>query len=135
MTRQEMHTEIEEAFGFIPDWLNGMPDAVLDQYWPNHVWVCSDSELSGKEKALIAFGAAAALHCEYRTSFHTAQLRLAGMDDEQMKEAGWVVQNVMGASGYFYGIGYDKKKFDQELERLVEFRKNSHSVSTAESMK
>ncbi len=38
-----------------------MPDAVLEQYWANHVWVCSDSALSGRDKALIAFGAAGGL--------------------------------------------------------------------------
>lgn len=126
MTRKEILADIEQAFGFVPDWLNDMPDAVLEQYWTNHVWVCSDSALSGRDKALIAFGAAAAIHCGYRTPFHTAQLELGGMDDEQIKEAGWVVQNVMGASGYLHGIGYSEEKFEQELEALVEFRKKLH---------
>ena len=124
--RQEILADIEQAFGFIPAWLNDMPDAVLDQYWENHVWVCSDSALSGREKALIAFGAAAAIHCGYRTPFHTAQLALSGMDDEQIKEAGWVVQNATGASAYLHGVGYDQETFRQELDRLVEYRKNQH---------
>lgn len=125
-TRKEILTDIEGAFGFVPDWLNDMPDAVLEQYWNNHVWVCSDSALSGRDKALIAFGAAAAIHCGYRTPFHTAQMVLGGMDDEQIKEAGWVVQNVAGASGYLYGVGYSQKKFGQELDALVEYRKKLH---------
>ena len=125
-TRQEILTDIEGAFGFVPDWLDDMPDAVLEQYWDNHVWVCSDSALSGREKALIAFGAAAAIHCGYRTPFHTAQLALFGMNDEQIKEAGWVVQNVTGASAYLHGVRYNQETFGQELDALVEFRKKSH---------
>jgi AhpD family alkylhydroperoxidase len=124
--RQEILGEIEEAFGFVPGWLSGMPDAVLEQYWTNHVWVCSDSALSGREKALIAFGAAAAIHCGYRTPFHAAQLALFGLDAEQIQEAGWVAQSVTGASAYLYGVGYDQKTFGQELEAIAEFRKKAH---------
>jgi hypothetical protein len=32
MTRKEILADIEQAFGFVPDWLNDMPDAVLEQY-------------------------------------------------------------------------------------------------------
>jgi hypothetical protein len=38
MTRKEILADIEQAFGFVHDWLNDMPDAVLEQYWTNHVW-------------------------------------------------------------------------------------------------
>ncbi len=110
-TRQEILSEIEEAFGFVPGWLSDMPDAVLEQYWTNHVWVCNDSALSGREKTLIAFGAAAAIHCGYRTPFHAAQLALLGMDEEQIKEAGWVFQNVTGASAYLHGVRYEQETF------------------------
>ena len=103
-----------------------MPDKVLDLYWTNHVWVCSDTALSGRDKALIAFGAAATIHSGYRTPFHAAQLSLFDMNDEQIKEAGWVVQNVTGASAYLYGVRYNQDKFRQELDTLVEHRKKSH---------
>jgi len=128
MTRQETLSDIEQGFGFVPGWLNNMPNAVLEQYWTNHVWVCSDTALSGRDKALIAFGAAAAIKCEYRTPFHTAQLTLFGMDAEQIKEAGWVAQNVSGASTYLHGIRYNQETFMQELDTLVEFRKKSHKT-------
>jgi AhpD family alkylhydroperoxidase len=103
-----------------------MPDAVLDQYWANHAWVCSDTALSAREKALIALGAAAAIQCQYRTPFHTAQLKLFGLDTEQIKEAGWVAQNVAGASTYLHGVRYDSETFEKELDKLVEFRKGLH---------
>jgi hypothetical protein len=51
--------------------------------------------------------------------FHTAQLALNGMDEEQVKEAAWAVQSVAGASAYVYSVGYDKSKFKQELDRAV----------------
>ena len=123
-TRDDNLADIKEAFGFVPGWLAEMPDEVLDQYWTNHVWLCNDSALSAREKMLIAFGAAAAIHCVYRTPFHTAQLSLAGIQDEQLKEAGWVVQNVTGASAYLNGVGYDVTTFKNELDTLAEYRKH-----------
>jgi hypothetical protein len=65
MARQEILGQIEEAFGSVPGWCSGMPDAVLEQWWTTLGWVLSDSALSGRDKALVAFGAAAAIHCEY----------------------------------------------------------------------
>lgn len=123
-SRQENLASIEEAFGFIPRWLDDMPDDVLNQYWTNHLWMCSDTALSLREKALIAFGAATAIHCNYRTPFHIAQLQLTGATDEQLKEAAWLVQNVVGASAYLNGVRYDKEEFKDELNRLVEYITN-----------
>ena len=127
-TRQENLASIEEAFGFIPRWLDEMPDEVLDQYWKNHLWMCSDTALTLREKALIAFGAATAIHCNYRTPFHIAQLQLMGTTNEQLKEAAWLVQNVMGASAYLNGVRYDEEEFKDELDRLVEYLRSDQSV-------
>jgi hypothetical protein len=46
-------------------------------------------------------------------------LALNGFNDEQIREASWVVQSVAGASAYFYGTDYDQKKFRDELDRMV----------------
>ena len=65
MTRQEMLTQIEGAFGFVPDYFGTAPDGVLEQYWNLIQWVLSDTALSARDKALVAFGAATAIRCEY----------------------------------------------------------------------
>jgi AhpD family alkylhydroperoxidase len=125
MSRQEILGQIEQTFGMVPDFWGGAPDAVLEQWWSLIGWVTGDTVLSARDKALIAFGAAAAIHCEYCVPFHTAQLALGGMDDEQIKEASWVAQSVTGASAYLYGIGYSKEQFNQELDEMVEHLKKS----------
>ncbi len=45
--------------------MSGMPDAVLEQYWANLSWVLDDTEMAARDKALVAFGAASAIHCGY----------------------------------------------------------------------
>ncbi len=65
MSRQEIFGQITQAFGFVPDSFGQAPDAVLEQYWSLIGWVLSDTKLLARDKALVAFGAAAAIHCEY----------------------------------------------------------------------
>ncbi len=65
MKRQEILNQARELMGSVPGWLDSMPDTVLDQYWNSITWVLSDSKLSAREKALVAFGAASAVHCQY----------------------------------------------------------------------
>jgi hypothetical protein len=65
MSRQEILDQITQAFGIVPDSFGKAPDSVLEQYWSMISWVLSDTKLLARDKALIAFGAAAAIHCEY----------------------------------------------------------------------
>ena len=65
MGRQEILGQVEKAFGLVPDFVGEMPDAVLEQHWSLIGWVTGDTKLLARDKALVAFGAAAAIHCEY----------------------------------------------------------------------
>jgi alkylhydroperoxidase/carboxymuconolactone decarboxylase family protein YurZ len=65
MSRLETLDQVKQEFGLVPDWFKEMPEAALEQHWATLRWVLSDSELSAREKALVAFGAAAAIHCAY----------------------------------------------------------------------
>jgi len=65
MERSAILEQARQNFGLVPDWLAAMPDGVLQQYWTTLGWVTSDSGLKERDKILVAFGAAAALHCEY----------------------------------------------------------------------
>jgi hypothetical protein len=65
MSRQEILDQMEQTFGSVPDFWGGAPDGVLEQIWSSVSWVLGDTKLLARDKALIAFGAAAAIHCEY----------------------------------------------------------------------
>ena len=65
MGRQENLNQIRESFGLVPGIMEQMPDQVLDQYWTMLSWVLGDTQLSARDKALVAFGAASAIHCPY----------------------------------------------------------------------
>ncbi len=65
MARQDTLDQISKALGAVPEWLNVLPDHLLEHQWSLLAWALGDSELSAKEKALVSFGAAAAVHCPY----------------------------------------------------------------------
>ena len=65
MTRQEILNQAKQILGLVPEWLDGMPDAALQQFVDSLTWFRSETKLSGRDKALVAFGAASALHCPY----------------------------------------------------------------------
>ena len=125
MNRNKILSKLKETYGTIPDWLGGMPDPILEQFFALDNWINSDTKLSVRDKAMICYGAATAIHCEYWIPFHTAQFALFEMGEEHVKEASWVVLNVTGFSAYLYGIGYSKEKFLKELDAILEHVKNS----------
>ena len=65
MNRQEILGQIKQAYGFVPGFFAGAPDVVLEQWWNELGWLQSDTALSARDKVLVAFGAASAIHCEY----------------------------------------------------------------------
>jgi len=65
MTRREILNQAAKTLGSVPDWLASFPDPQLEHVWGLITWLLSDSKLKSREKALVAFGAAAAVHCPY----------------------------------------------------------------------
>ena len=65
MNKQEILDEMQEACGVVWDFTKKMPETILEQYWTMMRWVLKDTKLSSRDKALVAFGAAAAIHCPY----------------------------------------------------------------------
>ena len=65
MARRETLEQVEQNFGLVPDFMGDMPEPVLEQYWTTLNWVMSDTKLTARDKALVAFGAATAIHCGY----------------------------------------------------------------------
>jgi hypothetical protein len=66
MTRKEILDQISNTMGSVPGWLERLSDEQqLASVWGHTLWFLSDSKLTARDKALVAFGAAAATHCPY----------------------------------------------------------------------
>jgi hypothetical protein len=66
LERQAILDQISQTLGAVPGWLDSFPDPQLEHIWAMIRWVLSDdTKLSVRDKALVSFGAAAAVHCPY----------------------------------------------------------------------
>jgi AhpD family alkylhydroperoxidase len=119
MTRKEIYAQAEQMLGGVPGWLSETPDGAIEQFWATFTWLFSDTKLSGRDKALVALGAAVVLHCKYCIPFHTAQVAMHGIAGDQIKEASWAANSVAGFGSYLHGIGYDLDRFLKELDGAV----------------
>ena len=65
MARQDTLDQITVALGGVPGWLSSLPDSQLERQWALLAGSWSDSDLKARDKPLVSFGAAAAIHCPY----------------------------------------------------------------------
>jgi AhpD family alkylhydroperoxidase len=115
---------MEEYLGQVPDWMDIGAEPASDHTWGIfRDLVLGETELSGREKALIGLGAAAVLKCPYCTYFHKEEARLADVSDDELREA----VNVAGSTSYFstmlHGNEVDHDEFVTETDEIVEYIK------------
>ena len=65
MARQDVLNQITQVFGSVPGWLSSLPDPQSEYKWGQVAWFLGDSKLSARDKDLVGFGAATAVHCPY----------------------------------------------------------------------
>jgi AhpD family alkylhydroperoxidase len=122
MTREDTFKEIEQAFGFIPKWVEGMPDHLLFYEWGMYRdFMASDTTLPRKTKELIGLAVAGAMHCRYTSLFHMEAARTLGVTDDEMREALLMSGMTTGWSTYMNGLHYDYDLFKQEVGRIADY--------------
>lgn len=118
--RQAVYAEIEAAFGFVPGFLQTLPDASLAHEWRTLKSVQMDpGAIPNKYRELIGLAVAAARGCEYCTYFHTEFARLNGATDAEIEDAVHFAKSNMGWSTYLHGMQYDPETFRSEVDRIV----------------
>ena len=65
MQRKKILEQARESLGLVPGWLEQMPDEALQSFWETLTWLNRRTALTTREKVLVAFGAASAIHCDY----------------------------------------------------------------------
>ena len=65
MTKQDALNEIVQTLGAVPSWIQDLPEDLVEHQWGVTRWFLGDSALSARDKALAAYGAAAANQCRY----------------------------------------------------------------------
>ena len=114
--------EIQNTFGFVPDFIKGAPEALLPGFWASvtGLEMSPTTKLDGKTKELIGLAVAAQVPCEYCVYFHTEAARLNGATDEEIKEAVAMSGLTRMGSTILNGNQTDKAQFKRDVQRIVE---------------
>ena len=122
MTRKQAEKEIEEHFGFVPDFYGSIPDKALPAFWAiQRDLELSETALDNKTKELIGLAVAAQIKCQYCTYFHTRAAQAFGASNEEVREAIAMGGTVPLFSNSLNGMRYDFDSFKREVERVVEY--------------
>ena len=119
MSRKDIEADIVATLGQIPDFFASMPDSTLERHWQDFKeFQLGDTVLSAREKHLIGYAVAAAIHCPYCTYFHRAATQMMGTTDLQLEEAVCLASDTALYSIYLHSLGLDLDAFKKQTDEI-----------------
>jgi len=119
--------EIKRMFGFVPAFLNAVPDNALPGAWEEMktVQMNPSTALPPKIKELIGLAVSAQVPCKYCVYAHTQFAKLHGASDAEVKEAVMVAAQARHWSTMAQGLQMDLKLFRAEIAKVIAHAKQS----------
>jgi len=124
--RQDVYTEVKQALGLVPQWLEQMPEGAMQGFWAmaRDFWL-KETKIPNKYKELIGVAVSGATRCKYCALFHTEAARLFGATDEEVAEASMMGALTMCGSTFINAQQVDYEKFHQETRAIIAHVKRS----------
>lgn len=118
---QDLRNEIEEAWGFVPDWFKSLPPETMAAEWrllKNRE--IDDSPIPNKYRQLIGLATAAQMQCAYAVIYHTEVARLCGASDDEIEDAVSMAKHTSGWGTYLTGMHTDLEAFGREVREVCD---------------
>ncbi|MEY7851818.1 carboxymuconolactone decarboxylase family protein [Natrarchaeobius sp. A-rgal3] len=133
MVSTEMESEMEEYMGMVPSWIEALPEPSADHSWAIvRDLQFGETELTGREKALVGLGAAAAIQCPYCVHFHTEEAKLEEVTEEELSEAIGVSSDVRYFSTVLHGAEVDYDEFVDETAKIVDHVEDQQAAAASD---
>ena len=121
MSVAEVHADIRETLGLVPEFFEEVPDYLIETEWASFKnLVLAETAIPNKYKELIGLGVSGATRCRYCVYFHTESAKLFGATDEEINEAALIAKNTMGWSTYLNTRHFDYDRFTKEFDQIAE---------------
>ena len=122
MSRSDTEREIRETLGQVPSFFESMPDSTLENEWREFkVFQLTDTVLTAREKHLIGYAVAAAIHCPYCSYFHQSATAMMGTTTAQLEEANRMASDTAKYSTYLHGLQVDIGDFKKQTNEIGEY--------------
>ena len=122
MSRQETEREITEVLGQIPSFFTSMPDGTLERQWADFKeFQLGDTVLTAREKHLIGYAVASAIHCQYCTYFHRSATQMMGTTELQLEEAARMASETAMYSTLIHSQSTDLEEFKRSTDEIGDY--------------
>jgi AhpD family alkylhydroperoxidase len=113
--------DIQKTFGFVPAFLQKMPESLLPGAWEEMKGFQMNpaTALDGRTKELIGLAVAAQVPCRYCIVAHTEFAKLNGAGETEIGEAVAMAAITRHWSTFLNGIQTDDARFRAEITKLV----------------
>lgn len=118
---QQVLDDVQQTFGFVPQFLRSFPDALLPGFWASMKGFQANpnTNLDAKTKELIGLAVASQIPCHYCAYFHTAAARANGATDQEIKEAVGMAALTRMASTQLNGMQINEAQFKRDTDRIL----------------
>ncbi len=118
MNRQEVNREVEKMFGFVPGFINEVPDRHIGPLWESmRMLQLEEGQIPAKYQQLIMLAVSTYAKCKYCTDFHTEVARTVGATREEIAETALLVGHTAQWSNMLGGVQYDFEQFKREVRK------------------
>jgi AhpD family alkylhydroperoxidase len=113
--------DIEQGFGFVPDFIKKYPQASLAGAWREmrDVEMNPTTALSGKYKTLIGIAVAAQIPCRYCLIADTEFAKLEGATEQEISEAVAMGAYVRHWATLLEGLNVDESTYKRDFDRIA----------------
>jgi AhpD family alkylhydroperoxidase len=120
MENHGVHREIEETFGFVPQFLKSVPESILREEWNLLKKLEIDQiPIPDKYRDLIGLAVSSAIKCPYCAYLYKESLKYDGVSEEEMGYALSLAKSTTGWSSFLHGKQLDMDEFEKETSRMI----------------
>ncbi len=119
--KNELWQEIEQTWGFVPEWFKSLPQETMAAEWSllrNRE--IDESPIPNKGRQLIGIAVAAQMQCSYSVAYHTEVARLCGATPEEIEDAVLMAKHTAGWGTYLRGTQADLENFKREVREVCD---------------
>ena len=134
--REDARRQMEETFGFVPDFYEAMPETASASAWGlQRDLELSETALENKTKELIGLAMASHIKCRYCIHFHTQAAKAFGASEAEMREAiamgGLTVLFSNALTGNQVDLDHFRKEVDRALDHVTKKQPKSQPQTHA----
>jgi AhpD family alkylhydroperoxidase len=129
-SKSDVHREIQQTFGSVPEWVTEIPDVALLGFWTLfRDMQLAETRIPNKYKELIGIAVSGATRCRYCVLFHTEAARLHGATDEEIAEASMMAGVSMMASTFLNAQAVDHDRFRKDTLDAIAYARRQMGPS------